>query len=95
MIGVASTTEEAVRRVQELRPDVVLVDIELGGESGFDLARRLEHETTLDRSQVIMISTYAEEDLEDMVTAAPVAAFLSKSHLSVRTIREIVGDAAH
>jgi len=95
VIGVASTTEEAVRRVQELRPDVVLVDIELGGESGFDLARRLEHETTLDRSQVIMISTYAEEDLEDMVTAAPVAAFLSKSHLSVRTIREIVGDAAH
>ena len=95
VIGVASTTEEALRRVEELKPDVVLVDIELGQESGFELARRFQSETTLDRSKVILISTYAEEDLEDMVTAAPVAAFLSKSHLSVRVIREIVGDTGH
>ncbi|MFG1818555.1 response regulator [Kribbella sp. NPDC049174] len=95
VIGVASTTDEALRRVEELKPDVVLVDVELGQESGFDLARRFQLETTLDRSKVILISTYAEEDLEDLVTAAPVAAFLSKSHLSVRAIREIVDNPGH
>jgi len=41
VIGVASTAEEAVGRVTGLSPDVTLVDVELDGESGFDLVRRL------------------------------------------------------
>jgi DNA-binding NarL/FixJ family response regulator len=92
VVGVASTTEEAVRRVEAARPDVVLIDVELGAESGFELARRLEDETSLDRSKLIMISTYAEEDLWDLITAAPVAAFLPKSRLSATAIRGILGD---
>jgi DNA-binding NarL/FixJ family response regulator len=41
VVGVASTSAEAVRLVEELRPDVTLVDIDLGTDSGFDLARQL------------------------------------------------------
>ena len=41
VVGVAVTAAQALRRAAELRPEVVLVDIMLGGESGFDLARRL------------------------------------------------------
>jgi CheY-like chemotaxis protein len=44
VVGVASTSAEALRRAQELRPDVTLVDIDLGGESGLELARRLHHQ---------------------------------------------------
>ena len=40
-VGVAATSAEALRRAEELRPEVVLVDVMLGGESGFELARRL------------------------------------------------------
>ena len=39
MVGAASTSADALERAQELRPDVALVDIDLGQESGFDLAR--------------------------------------------------------
>ena len=39
--GVASTSADALERAQELRPDVALVDIDLGEESGFDLARQI------------------------------------------------------
>jgi CheY-like chemotaxis protein len=39
--GTASNSGEALLRASELRPDVVLVDIMLGDENGFDLARRL------------------------------------------------------
>ena len=39
--GTASNIAEAVLRVGELRPDIVLIDVMLGDENGFDLARRL------------------------------------------------------
>ena len=42
VLGVASNCAEGLRLAAELRPDVVLVDIDLGGESGFELARRLD-----------------------------------------------------
>jgi CheY-like chemotaxis protein len=41
VVGVASSSAEALQRAQELRPDVLLLDIDLGGESGLELARRL------------------------------------------------------
>ena len=41
VVGTASTSKEALELVAELRPDVVLVDINLGTESGFALARAL------------------------------------------------------
>ncbi|HET6987007.1 MAG TPA: response regulator [Kribbella sp.] len=90
VVGVASTAEEAVRRVEATRPDAVLIDVELGADNGFDLARRLDTETGLDRSRLIMISTYSEDDLWDLITAAPVAAFLPKARLSAGAIREIL-----
>ena len=39
--GTASSIAEALRQASALRPDVVLVDIALGDENGFELARRL------------------------------------------------------
>ena len=92
VVGVASTSVEAVRRIQDLEPDVALVDVELGNESGVDLAMRIRRETTLAPSRVIMVSAYADEDMMDLVAAAPAAAFLCKSQLSAGAIREIVGD---
>src|SRR5881409_2862151 len=93
VVGVASTTDEALRRVEGADPDVVLVDVDLGDESGFELVRRFQRETSLDESLVILISTYAEEDLGELVTSAP-AAYLSKSRLSADAIRRILGDGA-
>ena len=39
--GVASTGDEGLQRANELEPDVVLLDVSLGAESGLDVARRL------------------------------------------------------
>jgi DNA-binding NarL/FixJ family response regulator len=81
VVGVASTSAEAVRNVELLRPDVVLVDVSLGKESGFELARRLRGVT------VILISTASVADFAELVARSPAAGFLSKSELSAEGIR--------
>jgi DNA-binding NarL/FixJ family response regulator len=90
VVGVASTVEEAVQQAEELRPDVLLLDIDLGEESGFDLAERLQAETSLPPARVILISTHAEEDFADLIAVTPVAGFLPKAELSAGAIREVL-----
>lgn len=94
VVGVASTGAEALRRAEELRPDVTLLDVDLGEESGLDLARRLQRETGLAPSTVILVSAYAADDFADLVTGSPAAGFLSKADLSADAIRQLLRDAA-
>jgi DNA-binding NarL/FixJ family response regulator len=84
--GVASTSAEALRETETLRPDVVLVDVSLGEDSGFELVRRLLEDR--DRgATVILISTRSEADLADLVASSPAAGFVSKSELSADAVR--------
>jgi DNA-binding NarL/FixJ family response regulator len=84
--GVASTSAAAVRAADALRPDVVLVDVSLGEENGFELARRLVADHARGAA-VILISTRSEADLADLVASSPAAGFVSKSELSADAIR--------
>jgi DNA-binding NarL/FixJ family response regulator len=90
VVGVASTSAEALQQATELRPDIALLDIDLGGESGFDLARRLSREASLARTRIILISTHAEQDYTDLITASPAVGFLPKSALSAVAIRALI-----
>lgn len=89
VVGIASTGAEALRRARELHPDVVLVDITLGAESGFDVARRLAE--TNSRAPTILISTHAEADFADLIEKTPAAGFVPKSELSASAIRQLLG----
>lgn len=91
VLGVASTSAEAAQRVEQLRPDVVLVDIDLGGESGFDVARRLQGGGARPASPpIILISTHAEQDYADLIAASPAVGFLAKATLSARAIHDLL-----
>jgi DNA-binding NarL/FixJ family response regulator len=89
IVGTASTSVEALQLAAALQPDVVLVDIVLGDESGFDLARRLA-ESNGAAMALIMISTAAESDYADLVAESPAAGFLPKAELSAAGIRRIL-----
>ncbi len=90
VVGVATTCAEAVSRIEELRPDVALVDVCLGEESGFALAEKLAGQGTRRPPTVIMVSTYAEWDFDDMTEVSAACAFLSKSDLSARAVHDIL-----
>ncbi|MEU6428212.1 response regulator transcription factor [Microbispora sp. NPDC046973] len=93
VVGTVSTTAEALRCFQELRPDLVLVDIDLGEENGFDLVLRLYEDAGDRPPRVILISTYDEQDFAEMIATSPALAFLSKPRLSGRAIDEILRGA--
>jgi CheY-like chemotaxis protein len=89
VVGVASTSAEALWQAAQLDPDVALVDIFLGSESGLTLAKQLT-ETRSGRLCVILISTQAEEDFADLIEGSPAIAFLPKSRLSAAAITELL-----
>ena len=92
--GVASNSAEALRQTRALRPDVILVDVGLGEESGFDLARLLAQDGDDGTAPVIMISARAETDYTDLIAESPAAGFLAKSELSASRIGRILGHAS-
>lgn len=93
VVGVASTGAEALRESEEHNPDVILVDVDLGRESGFDLADRLS--TASPSRPVVLISAYHEQDLEDMLETSSAVGFISKSQLSAQAIIEVLDQGGH
>jgi DNA-binding NarL/FixJ family response regulator len=92
VLGEAATSADAVRLAAELRPDVLLVDIDLGPESGLELARRLARSTGPAPPPVILISAYAEEDYVDLIADSPALGFIPKAGLSAAAIRALLDD---
>jgi DNA-binding NarL/FixJ family response regulator len=88
VVAVASTGDEAHRQCLERRPDVALVDIDLGGESGFDVARQLT--AAGPDCRVILISAYSGGDFADMVEESSAVSFLPKPQLSAAAIHGIL-----
>jgi DNA-binding NarL/FixJ family response regulator len=84
--GTASTSAEAAELVTRLRPDIVLVDVQLGEEDGFRLARRL---AATSAGRVVMISTHGEGELADLWESTGAVGFLHKTALSAHAVRAL------
>jgi DNA-binding NarL/FixJ family response regulator len=87
VVAVASTGAQARDYSEQLRPDVVLLDIELGSENGFDVARDLAGPGRNGVPPVIMISSYSADDFADLMADTPALGFLGKGDLSAAAIR--------
>jgi DNA-binding NarL/FixJ family response regulator len=90
VVGTASSTMDAVQKARELRPDVALVDIDLGVDSGFDAARRLADASSQSAPAVILISTHDRDEFADLIETSPAVGFLAKTDLSAATIQQLL-----
>jgi DNA-binding NarL/FixJ family response regulator len=89
VVGVATNGIDALRQARELSPDVALVDISLGTESGFDVAREISPHV----ASVILISSndhYEDDDYAELIAGSPAVGFLSKATLSADVISRLV-----
>jgi DNA-binding NarL/FixJ family response regulator len=87
VVGVASTISDGLALAHQRHHDVVLVDIHLAGESGFDLASQLAAGAS---APVVLISTHAESDFSDLIAESPALGFLPKSEISASSIAAIL-----
>jgi DNA-binding NarL/FixJ family response regulator len=89
VVGFAATSDEAVNETLALAPDVALVDIELGTESGFDVAQRLAGLPD-GGPPVVLISAESGSELAELVDASGALGFVSKTDLSGDAIRKLL-----
>jgi CheY-like chemotaxis protein len=92
VVGFATSGDQAVQLAQELGPDLALVDIRLGAESGFDVARRLADLNHTAPPKVIFVSTYNEQEFSDPIEASAALGFIAKTELSAERIRQLLAD---
>jgi DNA-binding NarL/FixJ family response regulator len=90
VIGEAATSAEALRKEDELLPDVIVLDIALPGVSGIETLRRiLAHRPA---ARVLMFSMYQDRIFAERAFEAGASGYLSKAsapeHLieAVRTV---------
>jgi DNA-binding NarL/FixJ family response regulator len=87
VVGEAADGDVALRSVEHLRPDVVLVDIRLPTMNGIDLARRIV--TDYPNVVVLILSAYDDEDYVRAALAAGVSGYLLKTMPSDELVRSI------
>jgi CheY-like chemotaxis protein len=89
VVAVASNRGDALAMAASHRPDVALVDVDLGADSGLELARALA--LSDEPVPVILISAYAEKDLRELLDDSPAVGFLPKSVVSRAAIDGLLG----
>ncbi len=91
VVGEASDGEEALKLVKELKPDVVLVDINMPNIDGISVSKKLVQENP--GIGIVAISIQGDEEYERALKKIGVDAFLVKPFSSSRLI-ETVREAA-
>lgn len=88
VVGEADSGENAVATAAEVRPGVVLMDINLPGISGIEATRKI-----LDRAPdttVILLSTYAVDDLPADAASCGAAGYIRKDDLTPSMLRQLL-----
>ena len=87
VVGLAADGEEAVRRADELHPDVVLMDISMPGVDGIEATRRIR--TSQPDSQVLIVTgSDARQDV-DAARTAGAAGYVTKDRIAAELIGAI------
>ena len=89
LAGDAPDGESAIEAVEVLHPDVVLLDVQLPGIDGIEVAHRLA--LMPDAPDVVLMSARKPSDYGTRLTEAPACGFIPKHQLSGATLSEVLG----
>ena len=87
LVGEATDGDEAVERVRELRPSLVLMDINMPHLNGIEATRQIMAE--LPNTTVFLCSTYQRDDLPPEAETSGFAAYVNKEELGPGLLRRL------
>jgi two-component system invasion response regulator UvrY len=87
VVGEVGTGEDAVTTARAAVPGIVLMDINLPGMNGIEATRQILAEQPSVR--VVLLSTYAADDLPADALACGAVAYVRKEDLSPRVLRQV------
>jgi CheY-like chemotaxis protein len=91
--GTAEDGESALDAVDRYQPDLVLLDVQLPGIDGFEVADRIAHRPH--PPAVILTSTRDAEDFGQMLDTSPVLGFVPKHEMSVEALMRLLGSSSN
>jgi DNA-binding NarL/FixJ family response regulator len=89
VVGEAADGTEAVSESDRLRPDLVLLDVNLPDMDGFMVAQELSRQT--EPPAVVLVSSRDARDFGPLVAGSGARGFLSKADLTGQALRELIG----
>jgi CheY-like chemotaxis protein len=87
VVGEASSDEETIRMARELRPDLVLIDVDLPLEGGIEVVRRLKAERP--EAKVILLSEQGADARVPALGSCGADALLTKSHVKTEALKHL------
>ncbi len=96
VVGEAATGEEAVARVADLQPDVVLMDIQMPGINGIEATRRIVRDSPL--VGVVVVTMFEDDDSVFAAMRAGARGYVLKGADGdeiLKVIRAVAGGEAH
>lgn len=87
VVGEAENGQRAIELVGELRPDLVLMDVQMPGIDGIETTRRIS--ATPDPPAIVVMSTHESGDYVGVAVAAGAVGFVPKSQFSFDTLAEM------
>ena len=89
VVMLASSGEEALEVIAREKPDIVLLDVVLGGISGIEVCERLKADEVLSKIPVLIITSDDSEDAEQNCWEAGAADFIMKPASAVTVLKRI------
>jgi len=87
VVGEAGTAAEALQMIQQVQPQVVLMDIRLPGQGGLEATRQItEHSPNV---KVVMLTSFADEELVMSAIRAGAVGYLLKEVGNEEVLRGI------
>ena len=88
-VHTAGDAESALVLLPQVRPDLILMDVQLPGMDGLELARRIRADTTYKNVRIVALTAYAMKGDEEKALAAGCDGYLSKP-IDTRTFPKMV-----
>jgi DNA-binding NarL/FixJ family response regulator len=87
LVGSAASGEESIVTAGRLRPDLILMDVNLPGMDGMEVTRRLRADSMA--AAVVLLSTYDEDDWDGQAQECGAVAYIAKSAFGPDTLAAV------